>query len=256
MSHAHANERLHLAQSGSAPALIELDDFCFAYDSSPALRHVSLRIGAGDSVVLMGDNGSGKSTLLKAICGLIYPQQGSYRFDGSEVSERSMHDATFAKRLHQRVGFIFQDSDAQLFCASVADEIAFGPRQMGLDEREVARRVSDTLALLDIERLRDRAPYALSGGEKKRVAIACVLSMNPDVYCFDGWAFWDSCAPPGRPSWLPRTTSRLPTRLPTTSCTWASSTATRTVPTCTSTPDTPPAHGFGLRAIRTPTPAC
>ncbi|MBQ6524402.1 MAG: ABC transporter ATP-binding protein [Atopobiaceae bacterium] len=185
MSHAHANERLHLAQSGSAPALIELDDFCFAYDSSPALRHVSLRIGAGDSVVLMGDNGSGKSTLLKAICGLIYPQQGSYRFDGSEVSERSMHDATFAKRLHQRVGFIFQDSDAQLFCASVADEIAFGPRQMGLDEREVARRVSDTLALLDIERLRDRAPYALSGGEKKRVAIACVLSMNPDVYCFD-----------------------------------------------------------------------
>ena len=185
MSHTHTDAELHLSQHKGGHALIELDDFCFAYESLPALRHVSLRIAAGDSVVLMGDNGSGKSTLLKAICGLIYARQGSYRFDGQEVTERSMRDASFAKRLHQRVGFIFQDSDAQLFCASVEDEIAFGPRQMGLAESEVQRRVDDTLALLGIEHLRSRAPYALSGGEKKRVTIACVLSMNPDVYCFD-----------------------------------------------------------------------
>ena len=185
MSHTHTDAELHLSQQRDGHALIELDDFCFAYESLPALRHVSLNIAAGDSVVLMGDNGSGKSTLLKAICGLIYAQQGSYRFDGQEVTERSMRDASFARHLHQRVGFIFQDSDAQLFCASVEDEIAFGPRQMGLTEPEVRRRVDDTLALLGIEHLRSRAPYALSGGEKKRVAIACVLSMNPDVYCFD-----------------------------------------------------------------------
>lgn len=185
MSHTHTRPALHHPRAATDQALIELDDFCFAYDEVPTLRHIDLRISAGDSVVLMGDNGSGKSTLLKALCGLVYAQRGSYRFDGQEVSERSMRDAAFAKRLHQRVGFIFQDSDAQLFCASVEDEVAFGPRQMGLDEDEVLRRVEDACCLLDIGGLRLRAPYALSGGEKKRVAIACVLSMNPDVYCFD-----------------------------------------------------------------------
>ena len=185
MTHSHDNPHMTPARTAGAPALIELDDCCFAYDEQVALRHVNLRICAGDSVVLMGDNGSGKSTLLRLVVGLIFAQQGTYRFDGREVSERSLRDARFAKSLHQRIGFIFQDSDAQLFCASVEDEIAFGPRQMGLDEDEVTRRVADTLALLDIEHLRSRAPYALSGGEKKRVAIACVLSMNPDVYCFD-----------------------------------------------------------------------
>jgi cobalt/nickel transport system ATP-binding protein len=164
---------------------MSFSDFCFAYEDRPVLRHIDLAINAGDAVVLMGDNGSGKSTLLRVLCGLLFAQRGTYRFDGAEVSKRTMRDAAFAKRLHQRVGFIFQDSDAQLFCASVADEIAFGPRQMGLAEPEVARRVEDTVALLGIEHLRSRAPYNLSGGEKRRVAIACVLSMNPDVYCFD-----------------------------------------------------------------------
>lgn len=186
MSHVHTTEALHSPHGDAhGTSLIAFDDFCFAYDDVPVLRHITLDIDAGDSVVLMGDNGSGKSTLLKAICGLIFPQRGTYRFDGAEVSERSMRDETFSKRLHARVGFIFQDSDAQLFCTSVEDEVAFGPRQMGLSEDEVSRRVDDTLALLGIEALRMRAPWTLSGGEKKRVAIACVLSMNPDVYCFD-----------------------------------------------------------------------
>ena len=185
MSHRHVNPNLHQPHDGSAPALIELDDCCYAYGDVIALRHVNFGIRRGECVVLMGDNGSGKSTLLRLLVGLIHPQQGTYRFDGAEVSERSMRRASFAKALHQRIGFVFQDSDAQLFCASVTDEIAFGPRQMGLAENEVMRRVDDALALLDIERLRNRAPYALSGGEKKRVALACVLSMNPDVYCFD-----------------------------------------------------------------------
>ncbi|MBQ9316028.1 MAG: ABC transporter ATP-binding protein [Atopobiaceae bacterium] len=176
---------LHRLTGKRSHKLIELDDFCFAYESTPTLRHIDLCICDGDSVVLMGDNGSGKSTLLKALCGLLFAQQGSYRFDGAEVSERTMRDATFAKRLHQRVGFVFQDSDAQLFCASVEDEIAFGPLQMGLSDDRVIRRVDDVCSLLDIQDLRSRAPWTLSGGEKKRVAIACVLSMNPDVLCFD-----------------------------------------------------------------------
>lgn len=185
MTHSHTPSSLHLPHDGKPPALIHLDDFCYAYDDVAALRHVDLRICAGDAVVLMGDNGSGKSTLLKALVGLIHPQRGTYRFDGQVVDEASMRDPSFSKRLHQRVGFIFQDSDAQLFCASVEDEVAFGPRQMGLSPDEVSRRVDDTLRLLGIETLRGRAPYNLSGGEKKRVAIACVLSMNPDVLCLD-----------------------------------------------------------------------
>ena len=186
MSHVHTTEALHSPHGDVlGTPLIAFDDFCFAYDDVPVLRHITLGVNPGDSVVLMGDNGSGKSTLLKAICGLVFPQRGTYRFDGREVTERSMRDEAFSKRLHARVGFIFQDSDAQLFCPSVADEIAFGPRQMGLSADEVERRVDDTLELLGIQALRSRAPWTLSGGEKKRVAIACVLSMNPDALCFD-----------------------------------------------------------------------
>lgn len=184
MAHTHTPESLHAPRHQGHP-LIQLNDFCFAYEDAPALRHIDLAIYAAESVVIMGDNGSGKSTLLKALCGLVFAQQGSYRFDGEVVDERSMRDPSFSKRLHQRVGFIFQDSDAQLFCTSVEDEVAFGPRQMGLDADEVERRVADSCALLGIAGLRRRAPYNLSGGEKKRVAIACVLSMNPDVLCLD-----------------------------------------------------------------------
>lgn len=176
---------LHHPRHESAHPLIEFRDFCYAYESEPVLRHIDLEIDAGDSVVLMGYNGSGKSTLLKAMNGLVFPQQGAYLFDGTAVTPETMKDQAFAKRLHQRVGFIFQDSDAQLFCSSVEEEVAFGPRQMGLPEDEVERRVADACRLLGIERLRKRAPYHLSGGEKKKTAIACILSMNPDVYCFD-----------------------------------------------------------------------
>ncbi|MBQ6490735.1 MAG: ABC transporter ATP-binding protein [Atopobiaceae bacterium] len=185
MPHTHDTASLHSPHRQAGHPLMELDDYCFAYDDAPVLRHITLDINAGDSVVLMGDNGSGKSTLLKAIVGLVHPQRGTYRFDGEVVDEASMRDALFSKRLHARIGFVFQDSDAQLFCPSVEDEVAFGPRQMGLSADEVERRVDDTLELLGIQALRSRAPWTLSGGEKKRVAIACVLSMNPDALCFD-----------------------------------------------------------------------
>ena len=181
----HPSELHRIRQAEGAQPLMSFRDYCFAYDEDATLHHIDLDIYAGDSVVLMGYNGSGKSTLLKAMNGLVFPQRGEYFFDGQRVDERSMKDPVFAKRLHARVGFIFQDSDAQLFCSNVEDEIAFGPRQMGLTEAEVARRVDDVCALLDIDKLRGRAPYHLSGGEKKKVSIACILSMNPDVYCFD-----------------------------------------------------------------------
>lgn len=180
--HAHLRQH-HVA--GEALPLIEFSDLCFAYGAVPVLKHIDMHIHTGDCLVLMGDNGSGKSTLLRVLNGLEFPAQGTYRFDGAEVNPRSMKNSRFAKRLHQRMGFVFQESDHQLFCATVEDEIAFGPRQMGLSESDSMHRVNDVLALMDIEHLRKAPPFNLSGGEKKKVAIASVLSMNPDVYCFD-----------------------------------------------------------------------
>lgn len=165
--------------------MIALKDVSYSYEGIPALKKISLHIGKGESVALMGVNGSGKSTLLKLLNGIIFPDGGEYRFDGETITQKKMQDAAFSKRFHQRLGFVFQNSDMQLFCSDVYDEIAFGPRQMGMKETDVENRVQDCLALLNIEDFRHRQPYHLSGGEKKKVAIACVLALNPEVLIFD-----------------------------------------------------------------------
>ena len=165
--------------------LIKLDDICFAYDGLIALKHVSFDVDKGQTVALQGSNGCGKSTLLKLINGLIFPEQGHYYFEGSEITAEALRDVRFSKSFHQKVGFVFQNPDVQLFCNNVREEIAFGPVQMGMDKDTINRRVDDLLKLLDIEKLAGRAPYQLSGGEKKRVALASVLSSNPDVLVLD-----------------------------------------------------------------------
>jgi len=165
--------------------MIDIEDVSYSYSGIQALSHISLHIGEGEAVALMGPNGSGKSTLLKLINGIISPDSGIYKFNGEEITQKKMKDPGFSKRLHQKIGFVFQNSDSQLFCADVYDEIAFGPRQMGLEESQVEERVADCLHLLNIQEFRHRQPYHLSGGEKRKVAIACVLSMNPDVLALD-----------------------------------------------------------------------
>jgi cobalt/nickel transport system ATP-binding protein len=162
-----------------------LHEVCFSYEGQAALRSITLSVAPGETVVLQGDNGCGKSTLLKLLNGLLFPDQGSYFFDGHKINEKSLKDNRFSKKFHQRVGFVFQNADVQLFCGSVEEEIDFGPRQMGLSEAEIARRREDVIALLSIDHLRGRAPYHLSGGEKRKVAIACILSMNPQVLVLD-----------------------------------------------------------------------
>lgn len=185
------------AEGASVP-LVELDHIGFSYhdpygsetgwqETDAVLHDFSMTIQRGECVALLGPNGVGKTTIMRIINALEFPDAGTYRFCGTAVTRARVEerDGLFAKALHQRIGFVFQNSDTQLFCPSVAEEIAFGPMQMGLDDAEVRARVDDMIALFGLERLRDRAPYRLSGGEKKRVAIACCLSMNPDLLVLD-----------------------------------------------------------------------
>jgi len=165
--------------------MIELIDVNYSYEGNKALSNINLKIERGQSISLLGPNGSGKSTLLKLLNGIIFSDSGIYRFDGEEITEKKLKDSKFSKSFHQRLGFVFQNSETQLFCSNVYDEIAFGPRQMGMDEKAVEERVDDCLKLLKMQDFKNRQPYHLSGGEKKKVAIASVLAMNPDVLVLD-----------------------------------------------------------------------
>ena len=166
-------------------ALIELNNINFQYDDIPSLIDISLSIEKGESVGLEGDNGSGKSTLIKLLNGLIFASSGTYFFEGKEISKKTMKDELFEKQFHSKIGYVFQNSETQLFCGSVKEEIAFGPRQMGLAEDEIEIRCSDVMKLLGLTAIAERAPYHLSGGEKRKTALACVFSMNPDVLIID-----------------------------------------------------------------------
>jgi cobalt/nickel transport system ATP-binding protein len=175
-----------MSSAEPAAPVFECVDLRYSYlGRFPALDGVSIRIVEGESVALLGANGCGKSTLLKVLDGLLFADAGSLRAFGTDVTEDHLEDEQYARAFRARVGFIFQNSDAQVFSPTVREEIAFGPLNMGLDTASAATRVDDTLAMLDIRGLADRAPYQLSGGEKKRVAIASVLAMNPDVLLFD-----------------------------------------------------------------------
>jgi cobalt/nickel transport system ATP-binding protein len=162
------------------------DDVRYSYlDRYPALDGVSLTVRRGERVALLGANGCGKSTLLKLLDGLIFASAGSFTAFGEPITEDTMEDEQMSRAFRERVGFVFQNSDAQVFSPSVREEIAFGPLQLGLDRDQAAARVDDLLNYLGITDLADRAPFQLSGGQKKKVAIASVLVMSPEVLLFD-----------------------------------------------------------------------
>lgn len=165
--------------------MIALEDVCCAFDHEPVLRHISFTIKKGEAVLLTGPNGSGKTTLLRLLNGLVFPEIGTYTFEGTAITAKKMREHRYSKYFHQRVGYVWQNPDAQLFCASVEEELAFGPLQMGLPEEAVHQRVEDALAYFSLAKLRDKAPYFLSGGEKKRTALASIFTMNPLVWTLD-----------------------------------------------------------------------
>lgn len=166
--------------------LLRCTGLSYAYlDRFPALDDVGFEVSPGETLALLGANGCGKSTLLKVLDGLLFADRGEYHAFGQLVTEDALEDEQFATAFRSRVGFVFQNTDAQVFSPSVREEVAFGPLQLGLGRDEVESRIADVLAMLDIADLADRAPYQLSGGQKKRVAIASVLVMNPELILFD-----------------------------------------------------------------------
>lgn len=161
--------------------LIRLDQITFAYpDRPPVLRGCSLELHPGEKIGLTGGNGSGKTTILSLIVGLILPQQGSIEILGKP--RRRPHD--FDEVLG-RVGLLFQNSDDQLFCPTVAEDVAFGPFNQGKSREEVRRLVAETLEHLGLAGMENRITYRLSGGEKRMVALATVLAMQPEVLLLD-----------------------------------------------------------------------
>ena len=166
--------------------VFDVCDISYAYEEKQvALEHVNLKVPAGESLVILGANGSGKSTLLNLLDGLYFSASGTISAFGKPLTEEALRDDEFNFAFRRRVGLVFQDSDVQLFSASVLDEVAFAPLQLGLARDEVNRRVDSALEALRIEKLRDRAPHRLSGGEKRRVALASLLTLQPDVWLMD-----------------------------------------------------------------------
>jgi cobalt/nickel transport system ATP-binding protein len=166
--------------------LISLKNINYSYFGKiPALKDISLSVSTGEMFAVIGLNGSGKSTLLHIINALVTPDSGEFLFDGDPVTEKSLKVPGFRTQFRQRMGYIFQNPDIQLFCPTVFDELLFGPLQLNLPPETARERADQTLAYLGIGYLKDRPVYMLSGGEKKRVAIASVLTMNPDVLLVD-----------------------------------------------------------------------
>jgi len=166
--------------------IISLKNIDYSYFGKiPALRNINLSVKKGEMFSVIGLNGSGKSTLLHIINALIFPDSGEVLLDQNPVTEKSLRDKNFGVQFRQRMGYIFQNPDIQLFCPTVFDELLFGPLQLNLTLDEAMERAEQTLSYLGIGYLRERPVYMLSGGEKKRVAIASVLTMNPDILLID-----------------------------------------------------------------------
>jgi cobalt/nickel transport system ATP-binding protein len=166
--------------------VFDVHDISYAYEGKQtALQNIDLTVYAGESLVVLGANGCGKSTLLKLLDGLYFPSAGTISAFGKPLTEEALRDDPYNFAFRRRVGLVFQDSDVQLFSPSVLDEVAFAPLQLGLPRAEVNRRVDAALAMLRIEKLRARAPHHLSGGEKRRVALASLLTLQPDVWLMD-----------------------------------------------------------------------
>lgn len=159
---------------------IEVENLSFSYpNGNRVLTDVSFSVAEGESVGLIGANGVGKSTLLKLFVGLIDGYQGKIHVDGFAVEKKNLAS------VRKSAGYVFQDSDSQLFLATVYEDVAFGPRNYGYSEEEVERQVTEALRKVHLEELKDRQIYRMSGGQKKLASLATILSMEPQIMLLD-----------------------------------------------------------------------
>jgi len=160
--------------------VVEIRNLNFAYpDGTEALKNISLSIGPGEAVALVGANGAGKSTLLLHLNGYLRPTSGEILIGGTRLTRET------AAAVRRAVGMVFQDPDDQLFMPTVGEDVAFGPLNAGLPPDEIERRVASALERVGKSHLKNRPPYKLSAGEKRAVAIATVLALSPDVLVMD-----------------------------------------------------------------------
>ena len=163
----------------SAP-VVDVRGVSYAYPGGqPALRGLDLHVHPGERVALLGPNGAGKTTLVLHLNGILTPASGSVSISGLTVSRQSLPE------IRRRVGIVFQDPDDQLFMPTVRDDVAFGPANLGLRGRELASRVQEAMIAVDVQDLADRPPHHLSFGQRRRVAIATVLAMRPEILVLD-----------------------------------------------------------------------
>jgi biotin transport system ATP-binding protein len=159
--------------------IIEIDNLEHRFDDGTrGLDNINLTIQAGDFILIGGPNGSGKTTLLKHLNGLLLPNNGSVRLDGIQVSQN-------LAKARQMVGMVFQDAESQIVGETVYDDVAFGPENLRLDRAKINKRVTKALQVVGLEDFARQKPHLLSGGEKRRLAIAGVLAMQPKVLVFD-----------------------------------------------------------------------
>lgn len=164
----------------SGQAVLEAEELHFRYsDDSDAVAGVNFKVMPGETVALCGHNGSGKTTLMKLMAGLLKPAEGRVRVAGIELNTRS------AREVFKTVGLLFQDPQDQLFCNSVGEDVAYGPRNLGLSKAEVSKRVALALNIAEVRHLEQRPIHHLSGGEMKRVALAGIVAMQNSVLILD-----------------------------------------------------------------------
>ena len=150
-------------------------------DGTHALKNINMEIYKGQKVAIMGPNGAGKSTLFSHFNGLTEPTSGHIEIDGKAIK----YDRDTLLEVRQKVGIVFQDPNDQLFAPTVKEDVAFGPMNLGLDYEEVERRVDEALTMVGMEQYKDKTPHHLSGGQQKRVAIAGIIAMRPEIMILD-----------------------------------------------------------------------